>query len=136
MTLEISDCTPSNELQALNRKFEFSHASKHSFHSDLTKLLSRQKNNKTGRFKPPDCVVKECSLFFQMWNMKTPLVRERSDWCRYFWAIFCQLQRIAALFLSWKLCDRLSQSRGYHPPGLQYIGNKPLTWSLSACLLP
>lgn len=47
MTLEISEYTPTNELQALNRKSEFSHALQHSFHSDVTRPLSRQKERTT-----------------------------------------------------------------------------------------
>lgn len=47
VTLEISKYTPANELQALHKKFEFSHASKHSFHSDLTRPFSRQKKRTT-----------------------------------------------------------------------------------------
>lgn len=84
MTLEISDYIPANELPALNRKFEFSHALKNSFHSDLTSPLSRQKNNKTGRFKPLDCVVKECcSSFFKIRDMRTTAVYGRLDWCKF-----------------------------------------------------
>lgn len=39
VTLEISDYISANELQALNKKFEFSHVSEHSFHSYLTRPL-------------------------------------------------------------------------------------------------
>lgn len=68
VTLKISECTQANELQALNRKFEFSHASKHSFHSDLTSPLSRQKNYKTRRFKPTGLVWSRSAVlhFFKL----------------------------------------------------------------------
>ena len=88
----MSECTHANELQALNRKFEFFHASKHSFHSGLARPLSRQKNNKTGRFKPLDLCGQEV-LFFIFSHSRC------EDIC-YMWdvglvqmlkAIFCQL---------------------------------------------
>lgn len=88
----MSECTQANELQALKRKFEFSHASKHSFHSGLTSPLSRQKNNKTGRSKPLD-LCGQAVLFFIFSYSRC------EDNC-YIWdigllknlkAIFCQL---------------------------------------------
>lgn len=85
VTLEISEYTPANELQALNRKFEFSHASKHSFHSDLTRPLSGQ-NKKQQNWQIQTtglCGQGVFFGFFQTQDTRAAVVRGRLDWGRF-----------------------------------------------------